>query len=205
MFGPLPNEPHGANMPAGLASRRAAHAPLPREARSWDEGREDSALADALIELLRSAGRRLRQDCPEANICIDRALSLLEAERRRRDPDRGGPGPAAGGLSPWRVRRVEQHIEENLDATIRIEDLAALAKLSVRHFSLAFKQSFGVPPHAHIVRRRIEKAQELMLLTDQPLAEVALACGLADQAHLSKWFRRLAGVSPNAWRRRYRA
>jgi len=203
MFDAVSPEPYDAGMPIGVAARPEPRSFAPRETRSWEARREDSALADALIELLRSAGRRLPENCPEANVCIDRALILLEADRLRREAD-GAPSPAMGGLSPWRMRRVEQHIEENLDVTIRIEDLAVIAKLSVRHFSLAFKQSFGVPPHAHIVRRRIEKAQELMLLTDEPLAQVALACGLTDQAHLSKWFRRLAGVSPNAWRRHYR-
>jgi AraC-like DNA-binding protein len=51
------------------------------------------------------------------------------------------------------------------------------------------------------VQRSIEKAQRLMLLTDDPLAQIALDCGLADQAHLSRWFRRLIGVSPAAWRK----
>jgi len=178
---------------------------MPPEARSWEGRREEPALTEALIQLLRSAGRQLGENGAGAGSCISRALSLLEAERLRRDCDRTPPPPmTTGGLSPWRVRRVRQHIEENLDATIKIEDLASVAKLSVRHFSLAFKQSFGVSPHAHIVRRRIEKARELMLLTDEPLAQVALACGLADQAHLSKWFRRLVGATPNAWRRQYR-
>jgi len=180
-----------------------AKSPAPR---AGEEGqREEPVLTDALIKLLRSAGRQLRENSPEAGSCINRALSLLEAERQRRECDLRPPSPTSGGLTPWRARRVRQHIEENLDTIIRIEDLAGVAKLSVRHFSLAFKQSFGQSPHAHIVGRRIEKARELMLLTDEPLSRVAVACGLADQAHLSKWFRRLVGVTPNAWRRQYRA
>jgi len=194
-------EPFHADGPVGFVSRPAPHGAGPQitpEPRSF---REDPALTQTLIELLKSAGKGLAEDRAEASSCIGRALSLLEAEYLRRD----APASAiTGGLTPWRIRRVSQHIDENLDHTIKIEDLADIAKLSVRHFSLAFKQSFGVPPHTHIVRRRIEKARELILRTDEPLAQVALACGLADQAHLSKWFRRLVGVTPNAWRRQYR-
>ncbi len=206
MYDSLLAEPRNADTKAGFSSRPGPHQVRPRESRTWADQPEEPALTQALIELLKNAGRRLGEDGAEAGFCINRALSLLEAERLRRDLDHEAPPPpATGGLSPWRVRRVKQHIEENLDTTIRIDDLASIAKLSVRHFSLAFKQSFGVPPHAHIVKRRIEKARELLLRTDEPLAQVALACGLADQAHLSKWFRRLVGVTPNAWRRQYRA
>jgi AraC family transcriptional regulator len=197
-------EPHPTAGSVGAAGRprsRPAGRQIPPASRGFPE---DPALTQALIELLKSAGQGLAEDRAEASSCIGRALSLLEAEHLRRDSDREAPEPATGGLTQWRVRRVKQHIDENLEHTIRIEELASIAKLSVRHFSLAFKQTFGVPPHAHIVGRRIEKARELMLLTDEPLAQVALACGLADQAHLTKWFRRLVGATPNAWRRQHR-
>jgi AraC family transcriptional regulator len=171
-----------------------------------DRDGDHPGLTQALISLLNNAEECLDKGSPAAKSCIDRALSLLEAERqRRRAPSPTIATPAKGGLSPWRVRRIEEHIDEHLGGTILIPDLTAIAHLSVRHFSMAFKQSFGQPPHAYIVRRRIEKAQQMMLLSDEPLSQIALACGLADQAHLSKWFRRLAGVTPNAWRKERRA
>jgi AraC-like DNA-binding protein len=82
--------------------------------------------------------------------------------------------------------------------------LAAVARLSVSHFSRAFRVSFGQPPHGYVMSRRIEKAKRL-ILSNEPmsLAQVALSCGLSDQAHLSRMFRNLVGESPTAWRRRY--
>ena len=85
--------------------------------------------------------------------------------------------------------------------TIRIEDMARVARLSASHFSKAFRLDFGTSPYAYIVRRRIERAQEMMLLTDEPLAGIAVACGLADQSHLTRLFHRIVGVSPASWRR----
>jgi AraC family transcriptional regulator len=64
-----------------------------------------------------------------------------------------------------------------------------------------FKVSVGVPPFHYIARRRLERACTMMMATREPLSQVALACGLCDQAHLSKVFRRLTGMSPSAWRR----
>jgi AraC family transcriptional regulator len=51
------------------------------------------------------------------------------------------------------------------------------------------------------MRRRIERAQGVMLRTSSSLAQIAAECGLADQAHLNKSFRRFVGESPGAWRR----
>jgi len=82
-----------------------------------------------------------------------------------------------------------------------IEDLARCVGLSSSHFSRAFKKSLGISPHAFIMQQRLERARALMLGTDMPLCEVALACGFADQAHLSRLFRRIVGNSPSAWRR----
>jgi AraC-like DNA-binding protein len=106
-----------------------------------------------------------------------------------------------GGLSPWQIRKVTSHIEAHLDRPIRNEDLAAVVRLNPSHFGRAFRNSFGEPPHEYVIRRRVERAQGLMLSTDAPLSEIALDCGLADQAHLSRLFRRLVGETPRAWRR----
>lgn len=106
-----------------------------------------------------------------------------------------------GGLSPWQIRKVTSHVEANLDRPIRNEDLAALVRLNPSHFGRAFRNSCGEPPHEYVIRRRVERAQGLMLSTDAPLSAIALDCGLADQAHLSRLFRRIVGESPRAWRR----
>lgn len=106
-----------------------------------------------------------------------------------------------GGLSPWQVRKVICHIEAHLERTIRNEDLAALVRLNPSHFGRAFRNSFGEPPHEYVIRRRVERAQGLMLSTDASLSEIALDCGLADQSHLTRLFRRIVGESPRVWRR----
>lgn len=106
-----------------------------------------------------------------------------------------------GGLSPWQVRKVLCHIEGHLDRTIRNEDLAALVRLNPSHFGRAFRNSFGEPPHEYVIRRRVERAQGLMLSTEASLSDIALDCGLADQSHLTRLFRRIVGESPRAWRR----
>jgi AraC-like DNA-binding protein len=104
-------------------------------------------------------------------------------------------------LAPWQTRRVIDFIDSNLTERIRIKDLARVVRLSASHFSKAFRSDFSNSPHAYIVRRRIERAQEMMMLTDEPLALVAVACGLSDQSHLTRLFHRLVGVSPAHWRR----
>jgi AraC-like DNA-binding protein len=60
-----------------------------------------------------------------------------------------------------------------------------------------------VAPHRYIVQLRLELAQSLMRSTNEPLCDIALACGLTDQAHLTKLFRRHVGQTPNAWRRKF--
>jgi AraC family transcriptional regulator len=106
-----------------------------------------------------------------------------------------------GGLSPWQIRKVSSYIEANLDRSIKNEELAALVRLNTSHFGRAFRTSFGEPPHEYVIRRRVERAQGLMLSTGAPLSAIALDCGLADQSHLTRLFRRMVGQSPREWRR----
>jgi AraC family transcriptional regulator len=106
-----------------------------------------------------------------------------------------------GGLAPRQVRDVRIFIETNLESPLTTKDLASAANLSTFHFCRAFRVSFNMTPHAYVMRRRIERAQGLMLQTDTSLGQIAMDCGLADQAHFNRLFRRLVGDSPGAWRR----
>jgi AraC family transcriptional regulator len=106
-----------------------------------------------------------------------------------------------GGLAPWQVCKVLTHIEAHLGAPITTAELANLVRLSRYYFSRAFRRIFNDSPHAYLMRRRVERAQGLMLTTTTSLAQIAVSCGLADQAHFTRLFRRYAGESPATWRR----
>lgn len=104
-------------------------------------------------------------------------------------------------LNSWQARRVAAHIDANLAGRICIRDLAALLDISASHFHRAFKSTFGASTRAWIARRRIEVAQALMLSTHVPLSEIALSCGMSDQPHFTRAFRRIVGETPHSWRR----
>ena len=93
------------------------------------------------------------------------------------------------------------HIETRLAQPLRNRDLAALVGYSEFHFIVAFRNALGAPPHEYLIRRRIERAQQLMVSSELPLCQIAAECGLADQSHLSRLFRRVVGDTPAAWRR----
>jgi len=160
-------------------------------------------LATIVAKLLEDAREMLESDRQTAKTYLARASELLRGAHDRTEanvPHIPTP-PARGGLAPWQIRRVMSEIDANLASPIRMKDLADLVRLSESYFSRAFKATLNVSPHAYILRRRIERAQEIMLTTDEQLSEIALACGLCDQAHLSRLFRRIAGASPGSWRR----
>jgi AraC family transcriptional regulator len=113
----------------------------------------------------------------------------------------GSPG-VRGGLAPWQKRKVDRYLREHVECTLYVEEIANQVSLSVSHFSRTFKESFGTTPHMHVIRLRLELAQRMMLTTKEPLSHIALACGLADQSHLSKLFRSKLSETPGAWRRR---
>jgi transcriptional regulator GlxA family with amidase domain len=115
----------------------------------------------------------------------------------------GQPAPPvrAGGLAPWQANRLITHIDKNLDAPLRLDAAAALVRISASHFSRAFKKTFRQPFSQYVMTLRLERARILLSTTDRPISEVALACGLADQPHLTRLFHRQYGAPPHAWRR----
>lgn len=163
-------------------------------------------LSTVAAQLLEAASHAQAGDCRNAHARIVHAIELLEGKPRAAAPITGiqaseSPQLPRGGLLAWQARRVIAHVDANLDRRIPVSELAALLPLSSSYFQRAFKRTFGVGPHAYLTHRRIEAAQGLMLTTHDSLTEIALTCGLADQSHLSRLFRRIVGESPQAWRR----
>jgi AraC family transcriptional regulator len=113
--------------------------------------------------------------------------------------------PARGGLAPWQVKRVSDYLQANLASDTSLADLASLVDLSTEHFCRAFKVSTGLPPHAWLVARRVERARELLEGTNLPVEEIAAEVGYAEPSHLARIFRRAHGVSPTQYRRERRS
>jgi len=157
-------------------------------------------LASILAQLLDQAQTNLEAEREAARLALTRASSLLHIEMERLAAGRGGAADR-GVLAGWQVHRVQTYVDSHLDGPIQIRDLAALARRSSGHFCRAFKRTFGETPHAFVIGRRLQRARELMLTTDDSIAQIALVCEFSDQPHLTKLFRSRYDQSPAAWRR----
>ena len=116
----------------------------------------------------------------------------------------GGVAPRAGsptGLAPWQERRAKELLTENLGRPLSLAEVATECALSRSHFGKAFKASTGQTSHAWLVDRRIEAAQTMLLGSPASLSGIAVACGFADQSHLTRVFGARVGTSPAMWRR----
>ena len=158
---------------------------------------------DALASLLVTATVALDTDRHAARRCIQRAAALLGIDLGSQGHVDADHACLQGGLAAWQAKRLAAYIEDRLESRIRIPDLAGVVQLSTSHFFRTFRKTFGGAPKEYIRGRRIRRAQELMLTSRLPLSQVALECGMCDQAHLCRTFRRFVGINPNAWRRQF--
>ena len=156
---------------------------------------------NSVVELLRAALEALPANGNDATTYITKACSALEATSASASDSASARSYVRGGLLPWQVKRIREFIDSNLDEPLSAEQLSTEVRLGPNYFQRAFKKSFGVSPHTFLVQRRIARAQELMLSTEQPLAEIALMSGFSDQAHFTTRFRRALGTTPGLWRR----
>ena len=94
---------------------------------------------------------------------------------------------------------------DDLAANTSLSELAELSGLSRSYFIRAFKQITGMPPYRWLLMQRVKHAKALLRGTNMPIAEIAAACGFADQSHLTRVFSKAFRTSPAAWRRQWRA
>jgi len=106
----------------------------------------------------------------------------------------------------WQARCVQGYVAVHLHSKIKLKDLARVTYFSRCKFDRIFKASFGCTPGQYVRRMRIARAQNLMAMSSDPLRQIALECGFANQSHFSHCFRKIVGESPAIWRaRRYKS
>lgn len=105
-----------------------------------------------------------------------------------------------GGLSGYKLRRVEEFIRANLEEDLSLSEIAAVADLSQFHFARAFRKSTGLTPQQYLMRQRIERAKELLAKNDLPLVEISLRTGFKNQSHFTTLFRKVTKFTPKSWR-----
>ena len=130
-----------------------------------------------------------------------RALLLVDRLVKLHQSPRIDVLSQVGGLSAQHLRRTCDFIRDHLGEDITLDELAGLTGLSCKHFTRAFKQSTGLPPHRFVILQRMEAAKRRLLNGKASLSEIALECGFADHSHFTATFRKMVGIPPGVWRR----
>ena len=160
--------------------------------------------ADLAIEQLARALLKMDEmDGAFGDLYAD-AVGLAIATRLLGHDDRCDPlqpKRSCGALPKWRLKRVLDYIDANLGERITLADLATVTALSPMHFAAQFRIATGIRPHEYLLRRRIERAQELLLQHGSSIVDVALSVGFQTQSHFTTVFKRFVGDTPHQWRR----
>jgi AraC family transcriptional regulator len=138
-----------------------------------------------------------------ANISVPFVMASIGPSEimRPEETARGGTTRIRGGLPARKQKLVVEYIEQHLAEEISLFALARLAKLSPYHFSRAFRDSFGVPPHRYHMARRMNRAQDLLLRSALPVTQIGARIGFRETSSFTRAYRRYAGVSPSEYRR----
>lgn len=108
-----------------------------------------------------------------------------------------------GGFAEKNITSLARYIDEHLAAELDWETLARVCAVSPSHLSRIFKHNFGYSPHHYVMRRRVEKAEELLRTSNEKEIDIALRCGFSDDTLMARWFRRVVGCLPREVRARH--
>ncbi|WP_322048565.1 AraC family transcriptional regulator [Paraburkholderia sp. J67] len=109
------------------------------------------------------------------------------------------PDQEASGATDRRLARAAEFIDNNYTRALKLEEICAAADLSPSHLIRAFREQYGLTPHAYVVNRRIEFSRA-QLRRGHAIADVAAEAGFADQAHLQRAFRQFVAATPGQYR-----
>lgn len=136
--------------------------------------------------------------------CVDAWVTMLGTHMLRSYSNHASRPCSShrGGLSPRTRRRIDDYIRSHVGERMPLELLAAVAGLSPSHFSHAFRQTFGLPPHQYIIQLRLELARRLSSQSTLPFSEIARMAGFSSNSHMTLAMRRAGHTPPSELRRR---
>jgi AraC family transcriptional regulator len=145
---------------------------------------------------------QLQYPCPSQRAYVEALGIALAHELVRMNESNSSLASAMrGGLPGWQQTKLTQYIEEHLADEISLSSLARLVQLSPFHFSRAFKESFGVPPHRYLTGQRIERAKALLAERKLSVTEIGLGVGFNETSSFTHAFRKVTGETPTEYRR----
>jgi len=164
------------------------------------ELRDVFATRDATLE---NAARRLlaalELEGVDSLLHVDSLACELAIHLLRTYTTKGAQEWPKSRLSPHKLRRAVEYIDENLERQMTLAALADVVALSPGHFAHAFREATGVAPHRYVVERRIERAKALLRQSDLPITEIANRIGCSSR-HFSVLFHRVTGLTPRRFR-----
>lgn len=122
------------------------------------------------------------------------AVAFFTTLHETLQPVAAPPAPADDQL-----RRAADHIAAHCMRPLKLEDICSAAGLSPSHLIRSFKARYGLTPHAWLINCRIQLCRR-RLKDGEPIADVALAAGFADQAHLQRAFKLHVAATPGQYR-----
>lgn len=139
-------------------------------------------------------------DAPDAldPLCADSFMWAFAIYVMRRYGGLADRRPRPGGLTVHQERLAKAWIETTLPLGTSLAELAGVCGLGVSRFVRAFRRSTGVTPYRWLIGRRVARTKTLLGAT-LPLADIALACGFADQSHMTRTFKQATGMAPRTW------
>ena len=172
----------------------------------------DHAFGDGAIGLVNSRAQRLSKLLneeykrgPDAELSVMESLGwALCLELVRSQNDSKANAERHRFFSASERTRILEFIEQTNGETIKVYDIADAFGLEPYQFSRLFKASFGENAKDVVARFRLSKAQELLLSSDMPLAQIALDCGFSAQSHMTSAFKKHLGVTPAVYRQQNR-
>jgi AraC family transcriptional regulator len=151
-----------------------------------------------LTQLFDRTAREIRAGNPNGVLFIEGALMqmvallMAAAQRPLRVP--------SGGLAPWQLARVTDHLHAHVSDPVSLADLAGLTGLSVHHFARAFKASTGIAPHQFQISLRMERARLRLSRSAEPVTDIALSLGYDSSQSFARAFRIAHGTTPTKYR-----
>ena len=137
---------------------------------------------------------------PGGTLYLDSLATAMATQVVSRHSSLHVPSSAPAGISSRKLKQVLSYIEDNLGTDLSLQAIAGVAGLSVSHCKVLFRRAVGSPIHQYVIRRRVERAAELLRSGNMAVSEIALVTGFAHQSHLAAHVKRTLGVSPRELR-----